>query len=160
MAAAPPPCNPGHPRSGGHDLSVFADAAGMSGQGGIMIGKAGDWAARHRAEMALSLRITAAGLIAFALGEALGVQQVYWAVLTTTIVMQASVGGSLKATLDRLVGTAAGGVWGAITAAIPHRRRRDGPHSGRCPGSAGSAGGVVAGLPGRARHRDHRGAGA
>ena len=92
----------------------------MSGQGGIMIGKAGDWAARHRAEMALSLRITAAGLIAFALGEALGVQQVYWAVLTTTIVMQASVGGSLKATLDRLVGTAAGGVWGAVTAAIPH----------------------------------------
>lgn len=80
-----------------------------------------DWLARHRAALTLSLRITIAGLIAFALGEALGVQQVYWAVLTTAIVMQASVGGSLKATLDRLVGTAAGGFWGAlVAAAIPH----------------------------------------
>lgn len=81
-----------------------------------------DWAGRHRAEMALSLRITAAALIAFALGELLGVQQVYWAVLTTVIVMQASVGGSLKATLDRLGGTAAGGLWGAAVAgAVPHQ---------------------------------------
>ena len=74
-----------------------------------MVGKARDWIAAHRAEIALSLRITVAGLIAtFALGELLGVKQVYWAVLTTTFVMQASVGGSLKATIDRLVGTAAG----------------------------------------------------
>jgi len=86
-----------------------------------VIGKASEWVTGHRAEIALSLRITAAGLIAFALGELLGVQQVYWAVLTTVIVMQASVGGSLKATLDRLVGTAAGGLWGAAVAgAMPH----------------------------------------
>src|SRR3977135_3486558 len=50
------------------------------------------WAAAHRAEMTLSLRITVAGLIALALGELLGVTQVYWAVLTAVIVMQASVG--------------------------------------------------------------------
>jgi uncharacterized membrane protein YgaE (UPF0421/DUF939 family) len=43
-----------------------------------------------------------------ALGELFGVKQVYWAVLTAVIVMQASVGGSLKATIDRLAGTAAG----------------------------------------------------
>ena len=71
--------------------------------------------------MTLSLRITVAGLIALALGELLGVRQVYWAVLTAVIVMQASVGGSLKATIDRLAGTAAGALWGAaLGAAIPH----------------------------------------
>jgi len=52
-----------------------------------LVGKARDWIAAHRAEIALSLRITVAGLIAFALGELLGVEQVYWAVLTTTFVM-------------------------------------------------------------------------
>ena len=61
-----------------------------------MVRKARDWIAAHRAEMTLSLRITVAGLIAFALGELLGVKQVYWAVLTAVIVMQASVGGSLE----------------------------------------------------------------
>ena len=69
-----------------------------------MVGKARDWISAHRAEITLSLRITATGLIALALGELLGVKQVYWAVLTAVIVMQASVGGSLKATIDRLAG--------------------------------------------------------
>ena len=55
--------------------------------------------------MTLSLRITVAGLIALAIGELLRVKQVYWTVLTAVIVMQASVGGSLKATIDRLTGT-------------------------------------------------------
>ena len=54
--------------------------------------------------------MTVAGLLTFGLGELLGVQQVYWAVLTAVIVMQASVGGSIKATLDRLLGTIAGAV--------------------------------------------------
>ena len=86
-----------------------------------MVGKARDWIAAHRAEIALSLRITMAGLIALAIGELLGVAQVYWAVLTAVIVMQASVGGSLKATMDRLAGTVAGAIWGAaLGAAIPH----------------------------------------
>ena len=86
-----------------------------------MFDKAREWAAQHRAEMALSLRITVAGLLAFGLGHLLGVQQVYWAVLTSVIVMQASVGGSLKATLDRLLGTAVGAVWGVVVAgAVPH----------------------------------------
>ena len=86
-----------------------------------MIGKARDWVTTHRAEITLSLRITVAGLITYALGELLGVKQVYWAVLTAVIVMQASVGGSLKATSERLVGTGAGAIWGAaLGVAIPH----------------------------------------
>ena len=86
-----------------------------------MIGKAGEWIARHRAEMGLSLRIAAAGLLAFAVGHFLGLVQIYWAVLTAIIVMQASVGGSLKATADRLIGTIAGAAWGvATTVGVPH----------------------------------------
>lgn len=86
-----------------------------------MIGEAGDWIARHRAELGLSLRITAAGLLAFAAGQLLGLPQVYWAVLTAIIVMQASLGGSLKATADRLIGTIAGAIWGvAATVGVPH----------------------------------------
>lgn len=64
--------------------------------------------------------MTGAGLLTFGLGELLGVQQVYWAVLTAVIVMQASVGSSIKATLDRLLGTIAGAVWGVAVATIPH----------------------------------------
>jgi hypothetical protein len=65
-----------------------------------LIGKASDWIARHRAEMGLSLRITAAGLLAFAAGQLIGLAQAYWAMLTAIIVMQASVGGSLKPTTE------------------------------------------------------------
>lgn len=81
----------------------------------------GSWLRRPQAELRLGLRSTVAGVITFALGHVLGLPQVYWAVLTAVIVMQASVGASLKATLDRLVGTLGGAVWGvAVSGAIPH----------------------------------------
>ncbi|MGH7092375.1 MAG: FUSC family protein, partial [Stellaceae bacterium] len=80
-----------------------------------------DWFSRRRVALGLSLRMTTAGLLSFALGEALGLAQVYWAVLTSIIVMQASVGGSLKATIDRFVGTIGGAAWGvAVAVAVPH----------------------------------------
>ena len=80
-----------------------------------------DWLTRRRAELRLATRITVAGIITFALATALGLSQGYWAVLTSVIVMQASVGGSLKATLDRLIGTLSGGAYGAVVATlIPH----------------------------------------
>src|SRR6266851_7223299 len=54
-------------------------------------------------------------------GASLGTAQGYWAVVTSVIVMQASVGGSLKAGLDRMLGTVAGAIWGvSVTLAIPH----------------------------------------
>jgi uncharacterized membrane protein YccC len=83
---------------------------------------AGDsWASRHRIELALTLRMSVAGLLSFAVAHLFQVTQVYWAVLTTVIVMQASVGGSLKAMLDRFVGTLGGAGWGvAVTIALPH----------------------------------------
>ena len=72
------------------------------------------WLGRHRIELRLGLRITVAGLIAFALADLLALKQGYWAVLTAVIVVQANVGGSLKAASDRLIGTLAGGAYGVV----------------------------------------------
>jgi len=81
-----------------------------------------DWLARHRLEAGLTARMSAAGLITFAVAHWLGLTQIYWAVLTAVIVMQASLGGSLKAMLDRLVGTIGGAGWGvAVTLTLPHQ---------------------------------------
>jgi len=81
----------------------------------------GSWRRRPQAELRLGLRSVVAGVITFALGHVLGLPQVYWAVLTTVVVMQSSVGASLKATLDRLGGTLGGAVWGVVVSvAIPH----------------------------------------
>ena len=81
----------------------------------------GGWVVRRRAELRLALRVTVAGVTTFALATALGLPQGYWAVFTSVIIIQASVGGSLKATFDRLVGTVSGGAYGAIVATlIPH----------------------------------------
>ena len=81
-----------------------------------------NWFLRHRIELGLGLRMSIAGLASFAVGHLFQVVQVYWAVLTAVIVMQASVGGSMKAMRDRFAGTFGGAVWGvAVTATIPHQ---------------------------------------
>src|SRR5262245_56274056 len=70
----------------------------------------------------LVLRTTLAGLMTFTLTYLLALPHAYWAVLTSVIIMQESVGGSLKATLDRMLGTVAGAIWGvSVTLMIPHR---------------------------------------
>jgi uncharacterized membrane protein YccC len=79
------------------------------------------WFLRRRIEFGLGLRMTVAGLLAFAAALLFRTPQTYWAVLTAIIVTQSSIGGSLKATLDRLVSTLGGAAWGAaVTLAIPH----------------------------------------
>ncbi len=81
-----------------------------------------DWVSRHRIELGLGLRISAAGVLSYALGTALGLPQSYWAVFTAVVVMQASVGGSMKASLDRIVGTIGGAAWGvAVAVTVPHQ---------------------------------------
>jgi uncharacterized membrane protein YccC len=71
-------------------------------------------------ELRLAVRVTAAAVLAFALAKVLGFAHGYWAVITAIIVMQTSV-GSLKAALDRLLGTMAGALWGAaIAVVVPH----------------------------------------
>jgi uncharacterized membrane protein YccC len=79
------------------------------------------WAERHRARLGLSARIVTAALATFAAAHLIGFAQSYWAVLTSVIVMQASVGGSIQATLDRLIGSLGGAVWGvAVCLTVPH----------------------------------------
>ncbi len=64
--------------------------------------------------------MTVASLAAYALCRLLGLSQSYPAVLTAVIVMQGSVGASLKAMLDRLVGSLGGAVWGvAVLRVLP-----------------------------------------
>jgi uncharacterized membrane protein YccC len=76
--------------------------------------------AARRAEMRLAVRVAVAGAASFAAAGLVGLAQGYWAVFTAVIVMQASVGGSLQATIDRMIGTIGGALIGAIVAvALP-----------------------------------------
>jgi len=88
---------------------------------GLAAGSVRAWTVRNRARLLLSLRIVVASVLTFALAHLLGLPQSYWAVLTAVIVMQASVGGALKATTDRLIGSLGGAVWGVIVClTLPH----------------------------------------
>ena len=61
------------------------------------------------------------GLLAYVLAEFFALPQGYWAVFSAIIVMQASVGGSVKATIDRVIGTIGGAVaGGAVGYLVPH----------------------------------------
>ena len=71
---------------------------------------------RQSAALRVCFRMTVAGVLAYALAEMLALPQGYWAVFSSIIIMQASVGGSVKATIDRLIGTIGGAVAGAIVA--------------------------------------------
>jgi uncharacterized membrane protein YccC len=72
-------------------------------------------------QLALSIRVTIAALVAFALAQFLQLPLPLWAVLTAVIVTQMSVGRSLKATFDYLAGTLGGAIYGgAIGVLIPH----------------------------------------
>ena len=79
------------------------------------------FARRHRVHLALSIRVTIAALVSLALAQRLGLPLPLWAVLTAVIVTQMSVGRSLMATFDYLVGTLGGAIYGgAIGVLIPH----------------------------------------
>ena len=77
---------------------------------------------RHRrVQLALSIRVTIAALVSLALAQLLQLPLPLWAALTAVIVTQMSVGRSLKATFDYLVGTLGGAIYGgAIGVFVPH----------------------------------------
>ena len=75
----------------------------------------------RKVEMGLGIRVTAAAFAALAVAIALHLRLPLWAVLTAIIVTQMSVGRSLKATRDYLVGTIGGAIYGgAIAILVPH----------------------------------------
>jgi uncharacterized membrane protein YccC len=79
------------------------------------------WVPDHKVQFALSLRATLAALLALVLSQLLNVPLVLWTVLTAVIVTQMSVGRSLKATIDYLVGTIGGAIYsGAVAVLVPH----------------------------------------
>lgn len=83
--------------------------------------KLGPLVRRHKVQLALSVRATAAALVALVLAQLLHLPLPLWAVLTALIVTQLSVGRALKATFDYLVGTFGGALYGgAIGVLIPH----------------------------------------
>src|SRR6478752_8872970 len=75
----------------------------------------------RKAQLALAIRVTVAAVGAFAFASALHLMLPLWAVLTSLIVTQMSVGRSLKATRDYMLGTIGGAIYGgAIAVLIPH----------------------------------------
>ncbi len=72
----------------------------------------------HRAEARHTARVMTAVLAAYILYATLDLPQGYWAVFTTLIVMQASIGGTVGASVDRMYGTVLGAVVGGGAAAL------------------------------------------
>jgi uncharacterized membrane protein YccC len=75
-----------------------------------------------RPQLRLCLRVTIAAIVSYLLAQLLTVPLAgLWAVLTSVVVTQMSVGGSLKAAVEYAVGTLGGAVYaGAVGALIPH----------------------------------------
>ena len=79
------------------------------------------WMRQHKVELGLGVRVTVAALSALAVAFLLNLKLPLWAVLTSIIVTQMSVGRSLKATRDYLVGTLGGALYGgAVAILVPH----------------------------------------
>src|SRR5450756_1379621 len=79
------------------------------------------WLRSRKVELGLGVRVTVAAMGALAIALALGLNLPLWAVLTSIIVTQMSVGRSLKATRDYLIGTVGGAIYGgAVAILIPH----------------------------------------
>jgi uncharacterized membrane protein YccC len=75
----------------------------------------------HPAEWRQTLRVVAAVAATLLAIDLLNLPQGYWAVITAVIVVQTSLGSSLKAALDRLWGTLVGAAVGACVAILlPH----------------------------------------
>ena len=75
----------------------------------------------RKTQLALAFRITLAAALAYAIAAAFHLMLPLWAVLTSLIVTQMSVGRSLKATRDYMLGTVGGAIYGgAIAVFIPY----------------------------------------
>src|SRR5260370_21154427 len=72
----------------------------------------------RKAQLALAVRVTVAAFGALAIALALNLLLPLWAVLTSLIVTQMSVGQSLKATRDYMFGTVGGAIYGGALAVV------------------------------------------
>src|ERR1700743_2794319 len=90
------------------------------------------WLKSKNVELGLGVRVTVAAMGALIVALAVGLKLPLWAVLTAIIVTQMSVGRSLKATRDYLIGTIGGAIYGRPIAGLipPKGRRRPPPRQG------------------------------
>ncbi len=98
----------------------------------------------YRAQIRFCLRMTVAGLLALAVVEPFPFPlHGLWTVLTAVVVTQASVGGSLRATIEYMIGTSRRGHLrrGARRAHSPHDRGCAGSRSRACDRPVGACGG-------------------
>jgi hypothetical protein len=77
------------------------------------------WTPRLRGQVRHGLRVAVAVGAAFGISSwALHLPQGYWAVISALLVVQTSIGGTISASIDRLVGTMVGAVFGGIAAFV------------------------------------------
>ena len=75
----------------------------------------------RKAQLGHAVRVTVAAAVALVISQAMHLMLPLWAVLTSLIVTQMSVGRSLKATRDYMLGTVGGAIiGGAVAVLIPH----------------------------------------
>jgi Fusaric acid resistance protein-like len=73
------------------------------------------WKSALSAELRFCLRLTIAGLLAFAIAQSPNIPlHGLWVVLTAIVVTQISVGGSLRATIEYVIGTLGGSVYSRV----------------------------------------------
>jgi uncharacterized membrane protein YccC len=72
-------------------------------------------------ELRYALRATIAGIAAYYLTELLSLTQGYWSLLTAVLVVQLTVGASIKVAAERLAATVLGGACGFLAAYAIHR---------------------------------------
>jgi len=76
----------------------------------------------YRSQLRFSMRMTGAGLLALIVAQSLALPlHGLWVVLTAVIVTQMSVGGSLRATVEYIIGTLGGAIYAALIGVLaPH----------------------------------------
>ena len=76
----------------------------------------------YRPRLRYGLRVTVSGLLAFAIARSLAFPlHGLWVVLTAVVVTQVSVGGSVRATVEYVIGTLVGALYAAVIGVlIPH----------------------------------------
>ena len=76
----------------------------------------------YRAQLRFSLRVALAALLAFDIAQVLTIPlHGLWAVLTAVVVTQMSIGASIRATAEYVVGTLGGVIYAsAVAVVVPH----------------------------------------
>jgi uncharacterized membrane protein YccC len=78
------------------------------------VSRVGLWIAGHKAEARAAIRATVAGVLSYGVAAFFGLPEPYWAVMSTLLVIQSTVGASLQSSVDRLAGTVGGVVYGGV----------------------------------------------